>query len=345
MAGRILLLVALIALTLVVVRRFTDLRQFINILSTGKWPWIASGLFAHAVYFYCYAFLYKLGFDAVGVESRTSRLFPLVFAGIFVNAVLPTGGAGGAAIFIDDAARRGQSGARAAVGVILVLMADLVTLLPFLAWGFGFLAVHRDLKFYDTIGLILFAAYIGALLAALFYAHRRPEGLARFLDRIRRLADRIGRHFHTEHLISEEWPNRTADELNQAAHALVERPKRLGTLAGWGIVVHIINAAGIWALAQAFREAVPLGGIVAVFGIAIVFFIVSPVPQGIAVVEAVITLVLTSLGVPKATAVTIALVFRGANFWFPLIVGTWFAWRLRSFGLRSAPKAAEPETQ
>ncbi len=51
------------------------------------------------------------------------------------------------------------------------------------------------------------------------------------------------------------------------------------------------------------------------------FLIVSITPQGIGVVEGVMTLVFTSLGVPAAQAAVVSLAFRGLTFWLPLLIG------------------------
>ncbi len=65
----------------------------------------------------------------------------------------------------------------------------------------------------------------------------------------------------------------------------------------------------------------------------ILFWIVSPTPQGIGVVEGVMTLVFTSLGVPAAVSTTVTLAFRGLTFWLPLIVGFIILRWVRTFGV------------
>ena len=334
-AGRIFVLIALIGLTAVVASRFTDFQKFIDMLRHGSGTWITAGLLIHVGYFIAYAHLYRRGFDVVDVPSKTMSLVPVVFAGIFVNAVIPSGGAGAAALFIDDARRRGESGARAAVGVVLVLLTDLFTLLPFIAWGFAFLAMHHKVAGYDAISGAIFVAYVFVLVLFLSVAYRSERRLTQFLEWVRRLVNRF-----KAGLISEAWPARTSNEFCHAAHMLVQRPGKLIILAGWGVIVHIINVTGLWALTRAFDVALPISGIIAGFGIGIIFFIASPVPQGVAVVEAVMTLVFTSLGMPEQKAITVALIFRGVNFWLPLVIGIWFLWRLRRFGERAVLEPA-----
>lgn len=335
-AGRILILVMLVGLTVIVASRFTDLRDFLGTLAHGDWKWIAAGMLIHGAFFYAYAILYRIGFAVVGIPSRTNALFPLVFAGIFVDAVLPLGGAGSAALFVDDAARRGHSASRATVGVILVLIADLITLTPFLAWGVAFLARHHDFAVYHGIAVGMFVGYIAVLIAALVLSKRHPASLRRILGRIRSATNAIGRRFGKRELLDDDWVGRTQREFCETAQAIVRKPAMLAGMAAWAVVVHIINAGGIWALVKAFGTMIPISGLIAAFGFGFVFFVVAPIPQGAAVVEAVIALILKSLGIPKTTAVTIALLFRGANFWIPLLVGLLFFRTIRRFGERIA---------
>ncbi|HUJ16301.1 MAG TPA: lysylphosphatidylglycerol synthase transmembrane domain-containing protein [Thermoanaerobaculia bacterium] len=334
--GRVAMIIALVGLTAAVASHFTDFGHFVTVLKRGDWKWITIGLVVHIVYFFTYAYLYKKAFAVVDVESRTLPLVALVFASIFVNAVIPSGGAGGAALFIDDARQRGQSGGRAAIGVVLVLLADLFTMIPIVVWGFAFLAKHHKLAGYDFLSAGCYVGYLALLTVMLVLAHRRQHLLERFLGWIRKVVNNLGAKFHKANVVSERWPKKTSDEFSKASGMIVERPWQVVALAVIATVAHLINIVGLWALIHAFGIAIPVSGLIAAFGMGIVFFIVSPVPQGVAVVEAVMTLVFTSLGISKQKAITITMIFRGVNFWLPLVVGIWFVWRLRHFGESAA---------
>jgi glycosyltransferase 2 family protein len=71
----------------------------------------------------------------------------------------------------------------------------------------------------------------------------------------------------------------------------------------------------------AFNIAFSIGTLVAGFGIAYLFVIVSPTPFGLGIVEGVMTLTLHSLRVPLEAATVITLAFRGLTFWLPWIFG------------------------
>ena len=67
----------------------------------------------------------------------------VMFTSLFMNVAAPSGGASGAALFVNDVARRGQSAARAAAGTLLVLIVNLVAFSLVLAVGMAYLFVQQ----------------------------------------------------------------------------------------------------------------------------------------------------------------------------------------------------------
>ncbi len=106
-------------------------------------------------------------------------------------------------------------------------------------------------------------------------------------------------------------------------------------------MLHAINLFGLWALVRAYGQTIPPGGLVAAFGMGIIFFVIAVIPEGVAVVEAVMTLVFSSVGMSVHTAIAITMVFRGVNFWLPLAVGVFTFGRIRRFGQRDRAAATE----
>ncbi|MGA7614339.1 MAG: lysylphosphatidylglycerol synthase transmembrane domain-containing protein [Thermoanaerobaculia bacterium] len=343
-AGRIFMIIVLVGMTALVAGHFTDFQKLAKAMSDVNWWWIAAGVLIHIAYFFGYALLYTFGFAVVGVESAALELLPVVFAGIFVNAVVPSG-AGAAALFIDDAIQRGQSGSRTAIGVVLVLIIDLVTLIPFVFWGVAFLVRHHIFKTYDAIGVGVFVIYTVILVMLIVFSRWEPQWVKKILGWVRKLVSKVGGWFKHPDLLPKEWPEKIAGEFCEASMAIGRHPKMLTISILWSILVHGVNAFGLWVLVKAFGESIPAGGLVAAFGLGIVFFVIVAIPQGVAIVEAIMTLIFTSLGVDQSKAVAATLVFRSVNFWLPLVVGLLFLWKIRRFGQRSYQGNGRSEEQ
>ena len=103
-------------------------------------------------------------------------------------------------------------------------------------------------------------------------------------------------------------------------------------MLGIMFVAHFVDLASLYVLFLAFHNPVTLGVLVAGYAMGILFWIVSPTPQGIGVVEGIMPMVFTSLSVPSAVATAVSLAFRGLTFWLPLWIGFIILRRVRTFG-------------
>jgi uncharacterized protein (TIRG00374 family) len=334
---RWLLLAILAALTVWVFSRFAGIKDLVTTLSQGIWTWVLVGVALHAIFFVMNAQLYSLGFATVGVKGTAWQLLPVLFGALFANVILPSGGAAGGALFIGDAVRRGQSGARAAVGALLAVLADLYTLIPFIAFGVAFLASQHALHGYDTAISIIFVVFIAFPVAGLFLARLKPDWLKAALGWIRRPANRIGGWFKHPNLLGDDWAQKNAEELSAAAGAIVAHPVALGRTLAWAFLMHVVNLAGLYALFLAFEQPVQLGTLVAGFAMGIVVWVVAIVPQGIAAVEGVMSLVFTSMGIAPDKTVAIVLAYRGVNFYLPLIFGFFLLRYVSGLGRENEP--------
>jgi len=325
---RWLWLLVLVGVVLVVISRFTNLQHLGDALGRAHWWWLLLATALHAGFFLLHGNLYRLGFEAVGVSSTVGGLLPVFFASTYLNAVAPSGGTAGAAVFVADAQKRGESPARAAVGTVVVLIADLATLLPFLAGGLLFLAKRGRLAYYDLLGASLYLVFVSGLVLALTLARHRVGALAAMLGRIERLVARAAGWFRRPSPLGPAWAERVARDLSAAALAVFGSTGTVVKLLLAGTALHLVNLLGLYALFPAFEQPLNLGVGLAGFALGIVFYVIAIVPQGLAAVEGIMGLVFTSLSMPAAPALGIILAFRGMNFWLPLIIGLFFVRRL-----------------
>ncbi len=317
----ILLILLFLGFTWLVVSRLANLRDTLAQLGQGDLAWIILSVLLHIGYFYANAVLYRLCFDVVGVRLRSLELFPVLLAGLFVNAVAPAGGVGAAALFVDYGSRQGNQGSRLTIGVLLSLIADLMTLIPFVLAGIFYLLSKRHLRVYEWIAFLFFTIFIVGLSCLLYLAHKKPDWTRSFLGWLRRLANRFGKLFKRPELIKESWVEETAGELREAFETIAQGRGGLVKAFTWGSFMHVINLFGLYTFFRAYHQPVNFGTIDAAFSLGIVFFVVAVIPQGVGAVEGIMSLILIDMGIPRTTAVVIALAFRGVNFWLPLLAG------------------------
>jgi uncharacterized protein (TIRG00374 family) len=315
----------------IVLTRLTEIEHVAETLAGGDWLWVLIAAAIQVLYYTARSGLYRVTFASIGVESRLAELLPVTFASLFLNVTAPSGGASGAALFVDYARRRGQSGARAAVGALLVLTADFIAFTLVLAAGMAFLFLAHDLRFYQVTAAILLLGLTVGLSALMALGLWAPDRLGRVLDGMLRLAKRLGALLHRPKLVPNRHVRRITEEFAEAAQAISARPGNLGRILAVALAMHFVDLLSLAALFQAFGQPLSLGVIVAGYAMGLLFWIVSIPPQGIGVVEGAMTLVFTSLGLTGERAAVIAISFRGLTFWLPLVAGFLLLRRVRAF--------------
>jgi phosphatidylglycerol lysyltransferase len=331
MTRRWLLWLLIIGFAWLAVAKQTEIEKLADTLGQGQWPWILAAVLLQILYYLVFSAVYQSAFATVGVNSKVRDLLPVTFASIFVNVVAPSGGATGAALFVDDAGRRGQSAARATVGTILVLIADFSAFTLILLVGLTVLFLRHDLAFYEVVAALILLAVTLSLAGTLLLGLWQPVRLRQLLDRIQQTANQAGSWFRRPSLVHRDWSEKNAAEFTEAAQAMATRPKYLVRTLAFALASHLVDLASLYVLFLAFQYPITFGPLVAAYSTAILFLIVSPTPMGVGVVEGVTPLVLISLGVPAAVSAVVVLAFRGLSFWLPLLIGFVLLHRLKSF--------------
>jgi phosphatidylglycerol lysyltransferase len=330
-----------IAFLWLLISQFTALEKLGATLAHGQWDWVLAAAALQLVYYLVYAWLYQAAFYAVDVQSSVIGLIPVLFSSVYLNVAAPLAGTSGNALFIDDARRRGESPARAVAGTLLVLVADFGAFLIILAAGLIVLFAWHDLQVYEAVAALLLLLLVSGLCGMLLLGVWRPDILRRILTWLQNITNRLGRKFGRPALLSETWADNNAAEFSGAALAAAAHPARLIRPLMVALLSHLVDLLSLFALFLAFYHAVSPGVLIAGYAMGILFWIVSITPQGIGVVEGMMTLVLASLGVPADKAAVISLSFRGLSFWLPFFIGFFLLHRMRLFQAARKPWPAK----
>jgi len=332
MKNRWIVLVLTVLFLWVVVSQFTELKQLKTTLAQGQWIWVLAAILSQMVYYSVFASSYQSAFYTVGINSRTRDLIPVTLGSLFVNVVVPAGGAGGAALFAEDLARRGKSAAGAATGVLLQLIADFSAFTVLLIPGMIYLFIEHDLKSYEILAAFILLLITIGLSGILLMGIWRPGWLQRLFGWSRRTANWVFGRLNRSLSLADDWAEKNAEEFNQAAAAVSSHPSRLMRTIGVALLAHLLDLVTLDLMFRAFNQPIGLGALVAGYAVGILIWIVSITPQGIGIVEGVMALTFTSLGIPGAVAATVALAFRGLTFWLPMLLGFFAVQRMRTFG-------------
>ncbi|MGA9397062.1 MAG: lysylphosphatidylglycerol synthase transmembrane domain-containing protein, partial [Anaerolineaceae bacterium] len=321
----------------VLVSRFTQVKELINTLEQGKWIWVLVAALLQYLFFILYSGIYHTAFSVVGVKSNLKELIPVMFGSVFMNVATPLAGSGGSVLFIDDARRRNESVPRATTAVVLVYLSFLVSFQLLMIPGFIYLAARSQLYAYQIITGSIMYLYIIVIVVLLNLAVRKPNLLLGILGWVRSLVNWIGRIVRKPQLIKKDWILKTSTEFIDAALAFASRPRQVAMTFIVAFLTHLVNMLSLFAIYMAFYKTVSMGVLVATYAITFLFLVVSVTPQGIGIVEGVMVLVITSLGIPKDVTTVVTLAFRGISFWLPLIIGFILLRQLRIFNPKAKP--------
>jgi uncharacterized membrane protein YbhN (UPF0104 family) len=112
------------------------------------------------------------------------------------------------------------------------------------------------------------------------------------------------------------WRREARDALQ-----VLRSPRKLVQLYGGNLVAQILFAITLGACVRAFGFSVPLSELILINTVVSLFAGLLPVPGGVGVAEAGLSLGLTRVGLPSETAFAIALSYRFATFYLPPIWG------------------------
>lgn len=323
--------ILVIALIWFIDKNSAQIKELGQTLLQGKWQWLILAAIIQGIYYIFYTWLFQAAFYTVEVESRVFHLIPVVLSALFLNVITPSGGASGAALFVDDAAQRGQSAARTAAGTVLALIADYFTFTLVLLAGLIFLFINHDLQTYEVVGSIILLFIFLGLVTILFLGLWNPNLLQSLLKFIQTWVSRLFGLFKRQSPLDDDWYITTTEEFAAAGTAIRSHPSRLGRTLLIAMAAQFIDITSLYFIFRAFDGNIGFGVLVAGFAVGILFWIVSITPQGIGVVEGVMALTYTSLGVPSAIATAVTLSFRGLTFWIPVLVGFFMLRRTKTF--------------
>lgn len=321
MIRRWFLVVMTAAFVWVVLAHFDEMQTLLVTLQQGQWPWIWTALLIQVGYFVVYAASFHSAFAMMGVAGRLRDTLALVLASAFVNTTAPTGGAAGAALFVDEAGRRGKSQPRAAMGMLVQLVTDFSAFFIILIVGLIDLAQQNALRWYELVAALVLVLYVLSMIGVLMLGRWRPTWLHLVLGRVQQFVNRTGNWMRRPSLLAADWSERNAEEFIGASHHIAKHPQRLVWTTLLGALSHVFGLASLYVIFLAFNQPVDFGVLVAGYSMIILFGIVSPTSNGAGVVEALMPVIFVSLGIPTGAAALVTISFRGISFWLPVLIG------------------------
>ncbi len=320
-----------VAFAYFVITRLTEIKQVLDTFSQGHWWLIGIAVILQLAASLTYTLLYREAFRVTSVQCSYKELVLVYFASIFVNIIAPVSGAGGIALFADNASRHKQSSARAAMGALIPPIAVFASFSVILGIALFLLDSKGRLYTYEVVAAIILFAFAIIITGIISMGLKYPERLTKILDWLQRAGNKVVGLFNKKTRFSKAWVTEHIEDFNDAARTVIAQPKTIFRLLLMALALHGLEITMLASLWLAFQIPFSLSNILIGYTIATLFWVVSITPQGIGVVEAIMPLTLVSLGTDSTKATVVTLAFRGLSFWLPLLIGVVAVRRIKSF--------------
>ncbi len=309
---------------------YEELRQVLEVFGEGDGIWLWAAIGVQLVWMVNIAAAFQACYAIMGVKMRLVRLVILTSAAIFVNVVVPTYGVGTVAVLVTDGYRRGRPGGKVWTAVFLYTLFDYL----------GFMVVLLPaMIILDQLGAMnivfitagIFAAAVAIILMAMailgIWSDMKLVGI---VSKVVSLLNKSLHRFLRRELIDPKRAKVFAREISEGMALIRRKPKGLLAPAGLALSRKILMITILYMVSRAFHHPLPLGTLIATFGISYLFSVASLTPSGVGIVEGAMVVTFVALDVPLPTAVAIALGYRGITLWLRLAYGglavLWFGY-------------------
>lgn len=283
----------------------------------------------HVTSYYSQGKLYQGIFRVLGERFKTKSMYRLTLELNFINNVFPSGGVSG---FSYLPLRLKDEGITAGKATLVQLMRFMLIFAGFqvlLFLGVFMLSLHGDVN-----NLTILAAsslttllLVGTALLAYIIGHKgRIKAFFTFVTKVINLLIHVVRPHHPE-TINIGKAQAAFLDLHHNYTKISRNIAQLKRPFLWGMAFSLAELTSIYVVYIAFSELVNPGAIIIAYAIANFAGVISVLPGGIGIYEALMTGVLIAAGVPASVSLPVTIMYRVLNMAIALPQGGWLYYR------------------
>lgn len=272
-----------------------------------------------------YARLYVGLFKILDKTVRYRDMFKLTLELNFVNHILPSGGVSGISYFNVRMRAYGVSGPKSTLSQLMKLLLLFASYQPLLIIGILFLAVRGHA---NNLILVVASSLITLLVIGSFGFIYMIESRSRIKAVLTGLTKAInwviGRFRRNPETINIPGAQSAFDELHDNYKLLKENWRQLKLPFIYMFLANVTEVAAIYVVYIAFGQYVNVGAVILAYAVANFAGLISVLPAGIGIYEALMTAVLVATGIPADVSIPVTLMYRVLNMLIQLTPGYYF---------------------
>jgi uncharacterized protein (TIRG00374 family) len=290
-----------------------------------------------------YARMYRYVFAILGSKTTYKEMFKVSLELNLVNHVFPSGGVTGFSYFSLRMKGLGVSTGKATLVqllkfILLFVSFEVLLLLGLLSLAIGGQANSVTILVASSLATLLMVGTVGA--AFLVSSQRRINSFFTYVTRLVNRVIHVVRPNNPE-TISIAKVQRTFIELHENYAVIKKNYRQLLKPLMFGLFANIAEILAIYVVYIAFGHWVNPGAVIIAYAVANFAGLISVLPGGLGVYEALMTAVLVAAGVPAAVSIPVTVMYRVVNITIQVIPGYYFYHKAIGRGLETPPAPTE----
>lgn len=309
---KILTIVTLLALALLIYFLRDEISETISSLRSVDW-WLVPVVFLWQVLnHHAYAQLYKESLAILKSKVTYASMYRMSLEINFVNNVFPTGGVSGFSYFGLRMKNYGVSPGKATLVQTLRFVTVFLSFSVLLLIGLFSLAIAGKASNF----VILIASSLVTLLfvgiGLLVYVVGNRQRIDSFLTTATKIVNRLIQFFRPKYpeTISIKRARVVFLELHENYVLVQKNFRQLIKPFNYAMLANISEIATIYTIYVAFGEKVNIGAIIIAYVVANFAGLISALPGGVGVYEALMTAVMAAVGIPAAVSIPVTIMYR-----------------------------------
>lgn len=322
----ILSIVTIIALIFsVYALRHQIFETFKNLQEVNLWA-IALIPLLQVVNYHSYAKMYRDIYTALGDDIPYKKLLKVQTELNFVNHVLPSGGVTGISYFGLRMRSLGVGAGKSTLVQLIKFGLIFVSFQAVLALGLLALAIGGQANSFLILiaGSLSTLLFVGTFLAGYMLGSRqRINSFFIFFTRVLNKVISFVRRGHHE-TIKVDKVRATFDELHDNYLLIRRNLKQLKWPLFWSLIANVTEVLTVYAVYMAFGKYVNIGAVTIAYAVSNFAGLVSVLPGGVGIYEALMTGTLVAAGVPAALSLPVTVMYRILSSLIQLPVGYYY---------------------
>lgn len=273
-------------------------------------------------------------FKILGKEVRYRDMYKLNLELNFVNHILPSGGISGISYFTVRMRAFGVSGPKSTLSQLIKLLVLYISFQPLLIVGVFLLALRGHV---NNLVMVVASSIITLLVVGSFgfiYMIESRSRINSFLTTVTKILNKLlGIFKRKPETINIKGAQMAFGELHDNYQLLKENWRDLKVPFLYLMIANITEVAAIYTVYVAFGRLVNVGAVILAYAVANFAGLVSVLPAGIGIYEALMTGVLVATGIPAGLSIPVTIMYRVINMAIQLTPGYYFYQRALRGGL------------